>query len=160
MADSIFPEVCRNTIGYIAAESVYSNLYNPELHGIDHCFAHILVVVVQVGHILPIPGLWTDDRIGFLVASVPLGVSLKPGMIPCCVVGHPVEDDAHAVLVTDLSQILKIVDSTKLWSYCFIVADAVRGVLALLDADRIDWHDPHDVDTKVADRVDARCNSI
>ena len=76
-------------------------------------------------------------------------------MIPRRVVSHPVEDDAHTVLVTDLGEVLEVVDGAELRSDGLVVADAVGGVLALFDTDGVDGHDPHDVDTQVADGVDA-----
>ena len=76
-------------------------------------------------------------------------------MIPSRMVGHPVEDNTHAVFVADFGEVLEIVDGAELWRNSLIVADAVGGVLAFLDADGVDRHDPHDIDTQIADGVDA-----
>ena len=156
----IFPEVGRHTVGHITTEAVDAHVDNPELHGVDHGSTHILVVIVQVCHVFPVPGLRADDGVGLLVVSVPVRMCLHPGMIPGGVVGHPVEDDAHAVLMAYLSEILEVVDGAELRGNGFIVADAVGGVLALFDADGVDGHDPHDVDAQVADRVDAPGHGI
>ena len=76
-------------------------------------------------------------------------------MIPGSVVGHPVQDDSHTVFVAYGGQVLKVVDSTELGCDGFVVADAVRRVLTLLDTDGIDGHYPHNIYAETADRVDA-----
>ena len=101
-----------------------------------------------------------DDGIGLLVVSVPVGMCLYPRMIPGRVVSHPVKDDSHAVLVTDLCEVLEVVDGTKLRGDGLVVADAVGGVLAFLDTDGVDGHHPHHVDAKVADGIDTNCYGI
>ena len=53
LVDGILPEVGRHTVGHITAETVDAHVDNPELHGVDHCLAHVLVVVVQVAHTAP-----------------------------------------------------------------------------------------------------------
>ena len=85
---------------------------------------------------------------------------LDPGMIPCGVVGHPVQDDAHAVLVAYFHQILELVDGAKLGGDGLVVADAVGRVLAFLDADGVDGHHPNHVRAQRLNRVDARSDGI
>ena len=153
LVDGIFPEVGRNTVSHITAETVYAHLCNPELHRINHRSPHILVVVVQVGHIKPVPRTWMNNRIGFLIMGVPVRVFFHPRMIPCSVVGHPVENDTHTVLMTNLCQMLEIVNSTEFRSNGFIIADTVGRVLAFLYTDRVDGHHPHDVHAQITDGI-------
>ena len=101
-----------------------------------------------------------DDGVGFLIVGVPIGVFLQPGMVPGGVVSYPVKDDAHAVLMADIGEVLEVVDGAELGSDSLIVADAVWGVLSFLDTDGVYGHHPHDVHAQVSDRVDAGCDGI
>ena len=101
-----------------------------------------------------------NDGVGLLVVGVPVGMFLHPGMIPCRMVSHPVEDETHAVLMADIDEVLEVVDGTKLRGDSLVITDTVRRILALLNTDGIDGHHPHHVDTQIADRVDACCHSI
>ncbi len=69
------------------------------------------------------------------------------------VVGHIVEDDAHAQLVGAVEEPLEIGHRTELGVDGAVVADGVVGTqrpLAALFADGIDGHEPHDVDAQLA----------
>ena len=147
------PEVGRHTVGYVATEAVNAHLDNPELHGINHGATHVLVVIVQVGHVIPVPRTRMNNGVGLFIMGVPIGMFFHPGMIPCGVVGHPVENDAHLMLVAYLGEILKVVDGSKLRSHGGVVTDAIGRVLALFNANGIDGHDPHHVDAQRADAV-------
>ena len=143
--DGILPEVGRYTVGYVTAKAIDTHFNNPELHSINHRLAHILIIIVQVGYIFPIPWLRADDGVDLFVAGVPIRMFLHPGMIPRRVVGHPIENNAHTVLMAHLRQMLEIVDSAKLWGDGLVVADAIRRILAFLNAYRINGHHPHHV---------------
>ena len=87
-----------------------------------------------------------DNCVSLFVMSVPVGMVLNPGVIPSRMVGYPVENDSHTMLVAYLCKVLEIVDSAEFWSDGFVVADAIWGVLAFFNAYRIDGHYPHDID--------------
>ena len=74
-------------------------------------------------------------------------------MIPCRVVGYPVEDDSHAVFMTSAGEILEVVQRSEFRSNGLVVLNAIRRVLAFLNANGIDGHDPHHVDAQRADAV-------
>ena len=160
LVDGILPEVGRHAVGHIAAETVDAHFDYPELHGINHGLAHVLIIIIEVSHVFPIPGLRTNNGICLGIVCVPIRVLFHPGMIPSRVVGHPVEDDSHPMLMADLGEVLEIVDGAELRCDGLVVADAVGRVLALLDADGVDRHHPHHVDAQIADGVDARSNGV
>ena len=123
--DSFFPEVGRHAVGHVAAETVDAHLNHPELHGVDHGKTHVAVVVVQVGHVVPVPGTRMNDGVSLSVVGVPVRMGFQPGVIPGRVVGHPVEYDAHLMLVAHADKVLEVVDGAELRCYCLVVADAV-----------------------------------
>ena len=123
LGDGVFPEVGGYSVGHIAAETVNAHFSDPELHGVDHGSAHLLVVVVEVGHIGPV-GVFGEDDFTLLVLGVPLGMVLHPGIVPCGMVSHPVENDGHAVLVAHLDQVLEVVDGAEFGCNGLVVLDA------------------------------------
>ena len=124
--DGLFPEVGRHTVGHVAAEAVDAHVGNPELHGVDHGLAHLLVIIVQVGHVVPVPRTRMDDGVGLLIVGVPVGMFLHPRMIPRRVVGHPVEDDGHAVLVAGAGEVFEVVECSEFRRDGLVVLYAVR----------------------------------
>ena len=123
--DGLFPEVGRNTVGNITAETVDAHIGNPILHGIDHGSTHVLVVIVQICHIVPVPGARMDDGICLGVVRIPIGMFLHPRMIPCRVVGYPVEDDGHAVFMTSAGEIFEVVQCSEFRCNGLVVLDAI-----------------------------------
>ena len=153
--DGLFPEIGRYAIGHVAAESVDAHVGNPIFHRVDHREAQIGVVVVQIGHVEPVERTRMDNRVGFRVVGVPIGMFLRPRMVPRRVVRHPVENQGDAVLVADADEVFEVVERAKFGCNRLVVADAIGRILAFLDADGIDGHHPHHIDTERLDTVDA-----
>ena len=88
-------------MGHIATKTIDVSLFDPKLHGLDHGCPQGLLAVVQAHHVRPVFYLGTvvvlkAVNFAFVVFKVPIGVLLDPHMIPCSVVGHPIDDDLHA----------------------------------------------------------------
>ena len=160
LVDGLFPEICRHTIRHVASEPVDATFHDPEKHRVDHRFSHLLVIVVQVSHIIPLPRPWMDDGVGLLIVCVPVGVVFHPWMVPRRVVGHPVEDDAHLVVMANLHQVLKLIDCPKFRRDCLVIPDAVGRILPLFHTNGIYGHHPHHIHTQCSDGVDASSHGI
>ena len=123
--DAVAPEVHGHLVGDIAAESVDTDAVHPVAHGVDHRFAHLLVLVVQVGDIGPV-GARREDDVAGSVMRVPVGVLGDPLVVPCRVVGYPVQDDPHVALVAFLDQLAQVIDRAILGRHGLVVLDGVR----------------------------------
>jgi len=90
-------EIFRYSIGIITAETIHIGLHHPVFHGIYHGFSHVGIAEIQVGHILPV-GASRVNNISRSILSIPAFVR-NSGIVPCYVIGHPIEHNSHAFFV-------------------------------------------------------------
>ena len=144
------PELGRDLIGYVAAESVDAAAY-PELHCLCHSLMHLRGAVVELGDIGPVV---FDHRAAERVAVVPLcGLLRDPRVVGSGVVGHPVEHDLHPKRVGLLHEGVEVFERAELRIDRAVVLDGVvgaEGALAAEFADRIDRHQPDNVHSQLA----------
>jgi hypothetical protein len=75
-------------------------------------------------------------------------------------VGDPVEDHVHALAVGGIDEGLEVGLGAELRVHAVIVADRIRAAeraLAVLHADRVDRHQPQDIDADSFSRGSSRC---
>ena len=159
LGDAVLPEFERDIVGGVAAETVDTDLLDPEFHGVDHRLAEIRVVEVQVRHIVPAGAGRTDDVAGFVV-GVPFRMVLDPRIVPGSVVGDPVDDDGHAALVGAVHEGLEVHEGAEFRVDGGIVLDAIGALDGFLYADFADWHEPDDVGAQVLDGVQTGGNGL
>ena len=138
----LLPEVGRDEAGHVAAEAVDARLAEPVRHHADHVTAGLRVRVVELGHVRPVgvrglhPALRVPD------------VELRRRhhhAVPGRVVGHDVEDHLEASGVGLAHQPLQVIRRPVVRVERVEVPDGVRaavGALPLLQADRMDRHEP------------------
>ena len=82
-----------------------------------------------------------------------------PGMVAAGVVGHPVEDHLEAFFMSGRQEVVEIFQRTEFRIDGAIVLHGIIAAerpLASLDADRMDRHQPEDVDTQFRKAVELR----
>ena len=144
------PEVERDIAGDVAAEAVDAGLPHPIFHRLGHVAAQAGLVVVQVDDVGPVPPQGRPLH-PLPVALVPVGVLGVERVVPGGMVGHPVEDDVHPLRMCGGDERLEVGERPELGIDRAIVAHrigAAERALAMLDADRIDRHQPDDADAQ------------
>ena len=139
------PEILRDLIGHVAAESVHAAL-QPEVHALPHLGAHLGAAVVELGDVGPVV---FDDRISLCVTNIPFrGLLRHPRMVRRGVVGHPVQDDLEPLRVCRGEEVVEVGERAEFRVDVAVVPDGVigaQGALAALLPDGIGRHDPEDV---------------
>ncbi len=149
------PEIGRHEHRHVAAEAVDRMFRQPEAHRVDLPLPHLAVRVVELRRVGPVPG---DLRHAVFV-FVPGGVFGDPAGVACRVVGHPVEQHLHAQPMRFGDEGVQIGEGAQFGVDGAVVADRIVGAersLAALDADRMDRHEPHDVDAQLAEPLEMR----
>ena len=156
----LLPKVDRHLSGHIASEPVDIGLCQPEAHLLDHGFAEVVHVVVELGHVGPVEGCYGGSLI---VHHIPVRMGLYPRMVAGGVVGHPVDDNLHVHPVGALHHPLKVVHSAKLRIDPPVVCDRVIGskrAFALHDPDGVYGHEPQDIDAHIPQSGQVRAKSV
>ena len=159
LGDAVFPEFEGHIVGRIAAEAVDADLYDPELHGVNHSLAEFRIVEVQVSDIVPAGTGRADDFAGIIV-GVPLRVVLDPLVVPGGMVGDPVDDDGHAALVGTVYEGLEILEGTEFRVDGSIILDAIGTLYGFLDTEFANRHEPYDVGSEVLDGVQTGADGL
>ena len=108
----VVPEVEWHEAGDVAAVAVDVGLFDPVLQRVGHVLAQAGLGVVEVDDVRPVePGRGAE--IALPVAGVPVGMLGDEDVVPGCVVGDPVEDDVHALLVRGGDEVLEVVEGAE-----------------------------------------------
>ena len=75
-------------------------------------------------------------------------------------VGNPVDDYAHALLMAKRDHVLELLESTELRVDALVIADAIWRIHGLDLSYRVDRHEPYHIGTQSLDRIKMLSNSI
>ena len=144
------PEIERHIARDVAAEAVDTDIAHPIFHRLGHVLPQPGLGIVEIDDVGPIPE--RRRPVGALpVMLVPVGMRGVDDIVPRGMVGDPVEDDVHPLRMRRRDERLEIVDRPELGVHRAIVLDrigAAEPALAVLLADRMDRHQPQDVDAE------------
>src|ERR1017187_9838701 len=147
----VVPEVHRDETGYVTAIAIDVRLLYPILQGIGHVLAQSLVAIVEVDDVGPVQPRRRGE-LTFPIARVPLGMLADEDIVPCRVVGDPVEDYVHVLLMSGVDKVLEIVERAELWIDAVVILHGIRAsqsALAILLANLVDRHQPEDIDSQL-----------
>ena len=150
----LLPEVRGDEPGHVAAEAVDAGLAQPVRHHPDHVGAGLRVRVVEPGDVGPVGVRGLDPALR--VPHVELR-GRHHHAVPGGVVRHHVEDDLQASRVRLAHEVLQVLRRAVVRVDGVEVPDRVRaavGALALLEADRVDRHQPDHGGAEVAHVVE------
>ena len=147
----VVPEVDRHEARHVAAVAVDADFPHPVFHCLGHVLAHAGLRVIEIDDIRPVPPRRRAE-IAVPVALVPVGMLFSQRIVPGRVVGDPVEDHVHIERMSGVDESLEVVQRAELGIDAKIIAYRVRTAeraLPVLFADRVDRHEPQDVDTEI-----------
>ena len=159
LGDTVLPELEGDIVGGIAAEAVNANLLDPESHRVNHRLAEVRVVEIQVGDVIPAGSVRVDD-FTFLIVCIPVGMVFDPLVIPGCMVGDPVDDDCHPLVMGMGDKSLEIIQGAEFGIDSGVILDTIRTVNGFFHTDFADRHEPDGVGAKILDRVQAGINGL
>ncbi len=144
-----FPKISRHTACIIAAVSVNICVFHPEFQRMKHGIAHILIVVIQIGHVRPVGIGWND--ISQRILRIPVFVFSNPLVVPTGVVSNPVEQHLEAHFVGLVHQCFKIVQRSKFRINSFIISNGIirsQWSFPVFFGNRINRHEPKNIYTQ------------
>ena len=93
-------------------------------------------------------------HIAVRVARIPFGMAFDQRIIPCGVVGDPIDDHFHAHALRGVHEGLEVLQCAKLGVDAEIIFDrigAAQRAFALFFANRVDRHQPENIHAQIFD---------
>ena len=109
----VVPKVDRNTPSHVASVAIDAKFAHPIFESVDHAFAHLGHVKVEVGHVCPFGIRW--HHIALTVLGVPIFVVGDPRVVERGVVSHPVENHFHTLGVSAVDEFAQVGLGAQVW---------------------------------------------